>query len=173
MTSSAPRGPGGGGEDRDPPAPPGDGMAPTSATFLLGLALAGVVVGRLVRPVVEWAGAVAPVVSWSQPLALAVVAGVLAVTARATRSVVRVARAPLDPQQAVNRLLLARASAVVGGFVGGGYAGYAVAWLGSPSLLADQRIWRSLLTAVCAAAVVVSALLLERACRVPPEDLAP
>lgn len=170
MTPSAPRVPGGGRGDREPPA--GEGMAPTSATFLLGVALAGVVLGRLLRPTVEWTSGVAPVVSWSQPLALAVVAGVLLVAARATRGAVRGPQAP-EPQQAVNRLLLARASAVVGALVAGGYVGYAVAWLGDPSVLADQRVLRSLVTALTAGLVVLAALLLERACRVPPVDPAP
>lgn len=170
MRPPGPRGPDGGDPDPEPPA---EGMVPTSPTFLLGVALAGVVLGRLVRPALERAGGVAPVVGWSQPLALAVVAGVLLVTARATRAAVRARRVQPEPQQAVNRLLLARASAVVGALVGGGYAGYAVAWLGDPSLLADQRVGRSLVTAAAAGLVVLGALLLERACRVPPENPAP
>lgn len=170
MTPPAPRVPGSGRGDREPSA--GDGMVPTSTTFLLGVALVGVVLGRLLRPAVELTGGVAPVVSWSQPLALAVVSGVLLVAARATRGAVRDLQAP-EPQQAVNRLLLARASAVVGALVAGGYLGYAVAWLGDPSVLADQRVLRSLVTALTAALVVLAALLLERACRVPPEDPAP
>ncbi len=170
MSPPGPRGPVGGDPGREPPA---EGMVPTSPTSLLGVALAGVVLGRLARPVLERTGGVAPVVGWSQALALVVVAGVLLVTARATRAAVRTRRVQPEPQQAVNRLLLGRASAVVGALVCGGYLGYAVAWLGDPSLLADQRVARSLVTAVAAGLVVLGALLLERACRVPPEDAAP
>lgn len=176
------RGAGGGdpdrGPDRDPGRdpgrePPAGAMAPTSVALLLGLALAGVVLGRLVRPGFELAGALAPVVGWSQPLVLLALTGVLLTTARATRVAVRDRRVTEQPQQAVNRLLLARASSVVGALVGGGYVGYAVAWLGDPSQLADQRVVRSLVTTAAAALVVLSALLLERACRVPPEQPAP
>lgn len=174
--SAAPRGrddPGRDDRGRDPSAGgpehgPDDRMAPTSLTSLLGVALAGVVLGRLVRPVLERAGALAPVVGWSQALVLLVVAAVLLATARATRTAAPAHRVAEQPQQAVNRLLLARASGVVGALVGGGYVGYAVAWLGDPSQLADQRVLRSLLTALAAALVVLGAVLLERACRVPP-----
>lgn len=176
--SQGPRGPGGGDPDRGPVAGgpddgSGDRMVPTSPTVLLGVALAGVVLGRLVRPAIEWAGGLAPVVGWSQASVLAVVAAVLLATARATRAALPAHRVAEQPQLAVNRLLLARASAVVGALVGGGYVGYAVAWLGDPSQLADQRVLRSLLTAVAAAVVVLSAVLLERACRVPPAPPAP
>lgn len=188
--SQGPRGPGGGDRDRGPLAGgpddgagdgsgdgpdggSGDRMVPTSPTVLLGVALAGVVLGRLVRPAIEWAGGLAPVVGWSQASVLVVVAAVLLATARATRAALPAHRVAEQPQLAVNRLLLARASAVVGALVGGGYVGYAVAWLGDPSQLADQRVLRSLLTAAAAAAVVVSAVILERACRVPPAPPAP
>lgn len=184
--SQGPRGPGGGDPDRGPVAGgpddgagdgradrPGDRMVPTSPTVLLGVALTGVVLGRLVRPAVEWGGGLAPVVGWSQASVLVVVSAVLLATARATRAALPAHRVTEQPQLAVNRLLLARASAVVGALVGGGYVGYAVAWLGDPSQLADQRVLRSLLTAAAAALVVLSAVLLERACRVPPGPPAP
>ena len=55
----------------------------------------------------------------------------------------------LEPHQAVNRLVLGRASALVGALVAGGYAGYAVSWVGSEAELAGQRMLRSALAAVC------------------------
>ena len=66
----------------------------------------------------------------------------------------------------MNRLVLARASALVGALLAGGYAGYAVSWLGVDAALADQRIWRSLVAAAAGVGIVVTAVLLERACRV-------
>ena len=54
----------------------------------------------------------------------------------------------------------------------GGYAGYAVSWIGIDSDLASQRMWRSAAAALAGVAVVVTSLLLERACRVrsDPDD---
>ncbi len=146
-------------------------MRATSPRVLLAWAVAGLLLGRLLRPVAEQLDGTAPVVTWPQPLALLAVAAVLGAAARATHRVVQVDRAPLEPHRAVNRLLLARSCALVGALVGGGYLGYVLAWFGSPSVLADQRVVRSLLSAALCGLVVVTALLLERACRVrDPED---
>ena len=52
----------------------------------------------------------------------------------------------------------------------GGYLGYALSWLGVDAELADQRLARSLVAAFASVLVVVTALLLERACRVRDLD---
>jgi high-affinity Fe2+/Pb2+ permease len=70
----------------------------------------------------------------------------------------------------VNRLVLARACALVGALVAGGYAGYALSWVGMDSDLASQRLWRSAVAAVAGVAIVVTSMLLERACRVRSDD---
>jgi sulfite exporter TauE/SafE len=70
----------------------------------------------------------------------------------------------------VNRLVLARACAYVGCLVAGAYIGYAISWLGNGSDLAAQRGIRSAVAGLAGILVVVAGLLLERACRVPPED---
>ena len=64
--------------------------------------------------------------------------------------------------------MLARASAIVGALVGGGYLGYGLSWIGAPA--DNDRLWRSLLAAAAALAATVAALLLERACRVRTGD---
>ena len=46
----------------------------------------------------------------------------------------------LEPHQAVNRLVLARACALVGALVAGGYVGYALSWVGVDAELAGQRV---------------------------------
>ena len=88
----------------------------------------------------------------------------------ATWRTVHVRRERLDPHRAVNRLVLARACAFAGALVGGGYLGYAAAWVGDASPLADERITRSALAAVAGLVTVVASLLLERACRVRSDD---
>jgi hypothetical protein len=134
--------------------------------------ITGLVLGWLVRPVSDRIGT-PPVVPWAQPLTLLLVGVILLATARATHQALQVRRERLEPHRAVNRLVLARSCVVVGGLVAGGYAGYAVSWLGVPGELADDRILRSLLSAAAGGVIVVGALLLERACRVRPDDRGP
>ena len=59
------------------------------------------------------------------------------------------------------------ALAVVGALIAGGYTGYAVAQLGGASELAETRLWHSALAALAGLGVMVAALWLEHACRVP------
>ena len=72
---------------------------------------------------------------WAQPLALVLVAAILVGTAWSTRRTIAQHPARLSPHQAVNRLVLARACAYVGGLAAGAYFGYAVSWLGVDSEL--------------------------------------
>ena len=125
--------------------------------------------GWLLHPLSDRVGT-PPVVSWLQPLALLLVAGILGYTAYATHRQVRLRRDLLMPHQAVNRLVLARACAFVGALVLGGYLGYALCWVGDDAELADERIWRSGAASFAGLMIVITALLLERACRVGSDD---
>ena len=133
-------------------------------------AIVGLVGGWLLHPLAERLGGTAPVVSWLQPLALLLVAGILGFTAYSTRRIVRQRPDLLPPHQAVNRLVLARACAFVGSLVLGGYLGYALSWVGDDAELADERIWRSGAASVAGLLIVITAVLLERACRVGSDD---
>ncbi len=152
-----------------PPAQPGS-LRPTPPVLLAGWAVAGLVGGWLLHPLAERMSGTAPIVSWLQPLALFLVVAILGVTAQATWRTVQVRRERLLPHQAVNRLVLARACAFVGALAAGGYLGYALSWLGVDAELADQRLVRSLVAALGSALVVVTGLLLERACRVRDDE---
>ncbi|WP_182525542.1 DUF3180 domain-containing protein [Nocardioides dongkuii] len=162
-------------DDPDEPSEePGEGrLRPTSPAVLAACAVVGLVGGWSVRPVAEALGGTAPVVAWIQPVSLAVVAAIVGTAAWSTWRQLQVRRERLEPQRALNRLALARASAYTGALVAGGYGGYAVSWLGLAAGLADERALRSGLAAVAGIAVVVGALLLERACRVRSDDPEP
>lgn len=151
------------------PGPSGS-LRPTQPWVLAAWAVVGLAGGWLVHPVAERSAGTAPIVSWLQPLALLLVAAILGGTAHATWRTVHVRRERLLPHQAVNRLVLARACAFVGALAAGGYLGYALSWLGVDAELADQRLVRSLVAAFASVLVVVTALLLERACRVRDHD---
>lgn len=152
-------------EDGQPPEPEGH-LEPTPPRALLPWAVAGVVGGWLLRPLGERALGTAPIVTWLQPMALLFVTAILGATAWLTWRTVHVRREYLEPHRAVNRLVLARACALVGALVAGAYAGYAVSWLGVDTELGTQRVWRSAVAAVGGLGIAVTALLLERACRV-------
>ncbi len=149
--------------------PPDGHLRPTGPATVGLSVMVGLVAGWLLHPVADRFGN-PPIVSWLQPVALFVVAAVLLATAYITHRTLHVYRRWLEPHHAVNRLVLARASAVVGALVAGGYAGYAVSWLGVAAELGSERIVRSLLAALAGVLIVVGALLLERACRIRSDD---
>jgi hypothetical protein len=158
-------------EPPEAPPPPDPGrLRPTGPAVITAWASAGLILGWLLHPVAESLRGTAPVVTWVQPLTLLLVAAILGWTAWATYRTVHVRRERLLPHQAVNRLVLGRACALAGALVAGGYLGYAVSWLGFDADLAQQRVVRSVLAGVAGILICVGALLLERACRVPPSD---
>ncbi len=152
------------------PGPPPGRLRTTGAGLVAGWALAGLVLGRLLRPVLIELDRTAPQVGWLQAGAPYLLAVVLLGVARATHRALQVdAGQPagrLQPHEAVNRLVLAKACALVGSLVTGGYLGYALSWVGSSAELGGERIVMSLVAAGGAALTVVGSLLLERACRV-------
>jgi hypothetical protein len=158
-------------DDRPPGGePPGGGhVRPTTAGVVVGFGLAGLVGGWLIRPLATRLDQTAPVVSWIQVTVLWFVVLILAAAAwgmwRLRQRGVR-----LEPHRAVNRLVLAKACALVGALVAGGYAGYALAWLGVDAELAEQRMLRSGVAALAGIGMCAAALLLERACRVRKGD---
>jgi len=94
-------------------------------------------------------------------------AAIIGGSAYVTRRTVQRERATLAHHQAVNRLVLGKACAMVGALLTGGYLGYAVAQLGVGDPASAARLWRSSVAALGAVAVTTAALLLELACRVP------
>jgi hypothetical protein len=148
----------------EPPEPHGR-LRPTSARALTVCAVAGLVVGWGIHPVLNRIAGRPPLVSWPQALALVLVAGIMGYLAWQTWQTVQVRGERLEPQQAVNRLVLARACALGGTVVAAGYVGYAVSWLGDASQYADRWILRSAVAALGALGVTVASLVLERACR--------
>ena len=152
--------------------PPGR-LRPTSVAAITAWAVAGLVGGWLLHGVSVRLTGSAPLVTWAQPLALVLVAAILGATAYGTWRTVQVQHERLDPHQAVNRLVLARACALVGALLAGGYAGYAVSWIGIDSDLASQRMWRSVAAALAGVAIVATSIALERACRVRSGDERP
>lgn len=152
------------GKDDDPPEPRGR-LHPTSARALTICLVAGLALGWALHPLGDAVAGRPPLVSWAQALALVLVAAIMGFLAWHTWQTVHVRRERLEPHQAVNRLVLARACALGGAFVGAGYVGYAVSWLGDQSQYADRWMLRAVVAAAGAAGVTLASLALERACR--------
>ncbi|NYE36839.1 small-conductance mechanosensitive channel [Nocardioides cavernae] len=150
--------------DDDPPEPRGR-LHPTSPRAITACLVAGLAVGWAIHPLGEAVTGRPPLVSWVQALALVLVAAIMAFLAWSTWQTVHVRRERLEPQQAVNRLVLARACMLAGAFVSAGYVGYAVSWLGDASQHADRWVVRAVVAAAGAAGVTLASLALERACR--------
>lgn len=167
--SQRPRPPGSRGPSR-PPRPDHGSIRPTGAAAPVGAGCFGLLGGWAIRPLSLHFGWATPEVSWLQVLVLVFVAGVIAVTAWVTWRELQVRGHWLEPHRAVNRLLMAKSCVVVGALLAGGYAGYAISWLGVDAELADQRIVRALCAALVGLVITGVAIWLERACRVRDDD---
>ncbi len=154
-------------EEREP-TPGRISLTGPAALVLAGVP--GLVLGWGLRTAALQLGYVEPRVSLLSIFVLFFVAAIIGGSAYLTRRTVRRDRFALAPHQAVNRLVLGKACALVGVFLLGGYLGYAVAQLGVGEPAAVTRLWRSLVAALGAAATTAAALLLERACRVPKDS---
>lgn len=148
-----------------PPGPAGH-LRLTTASSLVAAATVGIVGGWSVRLVFTYVGWVPPRVAWTQPLALALAAAILFATAWQTHRAFHRHQGQVRAHEAVNRLVLAKASALMAALAGGAYVGSALSWVNVSSEIAGERIVRSLVSALAAAVLLVAALLLERACRV-------
>lgn len=152
--------------------PPGR-VHTTSAATLAGAGVLGLLIGSSVRPLVERAGGIAPAVPWLSVVTLLFLAALLGALAFDTHRTLHVRHQRMDPPRAVALLVLGKACAVGGTVVAGGYVGYGLSFVSSwEAALPRERVVRSSVVALAAVAVAVTALLLERACRIPsdPDD---
>ena len=148
-------------------------LRPTGPGPLVVLWLVGLVVGWSIRAQRIRAGDPAPDVSWLAIGTAFFVAAVIGGVAYLTWRAVHRDHHRLTSQQGVARLVLGRAVARLAAFGVGAYLGIAISNIGVVGEDAGGTILRALLAALGAAAAVAAGLLLEHACRVPPEDPAP
>jgi hypothetical protein len=137
---------------------------------IVGLSLVGLVTGWLVRPVTTALERPSPTVGWLPVLVLFFVAAIMVGVAWSTHRALHDRRERLEPHRAVNRLVLAKACALAGALVAGGYLGIALSWLGTDADLAHQRLVHAALAGLAGALIVAGSLWLERACRVRTDD---
>jgi small-conductance mechanosensitive channel len=157
--------------EEEPPERRSGHVRTTRPGTLVGFALAGLVLGWLFKPLSIWWSGRAALVGWTPVLALFLVAAILTGVAWFTwRDVHRQGRY-LEPHKAVNRLVLAKACALAGAFLAGGYFGYALSWWRTAQAPLEQlRLTQSLVAGVASVLIVAASLALERACRVRDPD---
>lgn len=154
-------------EDQTPPT---GTVGPTRLSLLAATFVVSAVGGFGSVSLFESSSRVAPRVEWPAVWTLALIAALLSALAYSTYKVVHRDRSRMDPQRAVNLLLVAKASALVGAVVAGGYLGFGVHFLNRLDIeLPRERAVRALTAAATGLLIVLFALLLERACRVPKD----
>jgi len=163
-TDSGPSGDGG----RDD-VPPGGKLGPTPSSVIGVCVIVGLVGGWLVHLVSARTGN-PPLVGWLPTVTLTFVDAVLGATTWLTWRALQRDHGRLYAHEAVNRLAMAKACVIVGSLSAGGYAGYALSWIGDRAELAGDRMTHSIAAALASAVMVAIALGLERACRVRSED---
>lgn len=154
----------------DPRGDPSGRLSTTGPGPLTVFAVVGLVLGWAVRPLWVWFDRTAPQVGWLQVAALWFAGVLMLWVARATSRAVTRRGSALRVHEAVNRLVLAKATALAGAMVAGGYLGYALTWVGVGVEPVGPRVWLSLVAALGAALTVTGSLLLERACRIKSDD---
>lgn len=134
------------------------------------IGLVGLVVGWSIRGQAIRSGSPSPGVSWLGVGTAFFVAAVVGGVAYLTWRTVHREHLRLTAQQGVARLVLGKAIARLGAFGVGAYLGIAISHLGVDGEHTTATIVRALLAALGAGAALTAGLLLEHACRVPPED---
>lgn len=167
--TSRPTGSGPSGEDGPTEQPPEGRLGPTPGSVIGACVLVGLVGGWLVHPVSARVGN-PPLVGWLPSVTLGFVDLVVGAIAWLTWRTLQRDGRRLHAHEAVNRLAMAKACVIVGSLSAGGYAGYALSWIGDRADLAGVRMSHSVAGAVAGAVLVLAALALERACRVRSED---
>jgi uncharacterized protein DUF3180 len=151
--------------------PPRASIQPTKVGTLAAVFVVGGMLGFLLVPVADAVNGTAPTVEWTSVVALSLAAlTVLALALSTYRTIHRDGRM-LEPQRAVNLLILAKACAFAGSLVAGGYLGFASHFVNDlQAPLPRERLFRSIAAAAASAVVVIGGLLLERSCRIPGDD---
>lgn len=142
----------------------------TQFRLVIGLFALGAALGWTVVAFFRTGDQALPGVPWSTPGALLFFAALLGLGAWYMYDRVHRKRTGVDAVVAVRLLVLAKASAIVGALVGGGYIGFALQFVaGFDAPEGRDRVIRGLVTAATGILVVVAALILERACKVPKD----
>jgi hypothetical protein len=143
----------------------------TSALYVAGWVSVGLVIGLLVRPVAVRLDANPPRVGFGAAATLFVVALVVGALAWSTWQSLHKKHQRMTSDHAAKMLALSRSCVIVGSLFAGGYGGFALAFINDlDTPLGHERAVNGGVAALAGALLLVAALLLERACRLPEDD---
>ncbi len=146
-------------------------MTTVRGTPVLGLTAlggAGVVVGRLTPAIIEAFDGNAPRVGWSAAVTLFIASVIIGVIAWNTWQSLHKKHERMTSDHGIKMLSLAKASALVGALFAGLYLGYALAFVDALDTdFGRERALHAGIAGVAGILMVIAALLLERALRVP------
>lgn len=155
----------------DEPKEPRPTIEPTTLTQVAVAAMAGFGAAWLALATVQNQGGSLPLVGPIAWISVGVIAAGIGVLAFRTYGTVHRRKLPIEPKEAVTRLLLGKTS-ILGG-VGLGAAYGALVWLaagGLPAPLHSERVIHGGAAVLACAAWALAGWFLERACRIPGGD---
>lgn len=154
----------------DQPGPDQGTVGPTHVRSLLALFVVGALLGYAFVRISITVHGYAPTIQWTSAVVLLMAAAIVLVLANSTYRTLHRERKRMDAHRAVRFLLLAKASALVGAIVAGGYLGFAINFVNQLDVhLPQERVIRSVSASIAAVVLAVGGLLLERACRIPKD----
>lgn len=146
-------------------------VRPTSTLPVVALIGSGLVVGRLVPPLIVRLDGDVPRLSWAAPLTLLLAAILVGSFAWNTWQSLHRRHDRMTSDHGIRMLALAKSSIVVGALVAGVYGGFALAYVDAMDApLGKERVLRGAAAAVASLLLLTAGLLLERACRLPGDD---
>jgi hypothetical protein len=133
-------------------------------------AMFGALAGWLIVITANALDIIPPSVPWTAPAGLVLVAALVGGLAYSTHQRIHVRHERIEPQRAVAFLVLGKASALAGAVVAGGYLAYGLMFITRLDAAGPRdRVIRSALAVLAGIALMITGLLLERACKVPGE----
>ena len=142
-----------------------------STLYVAGWVAIGLVIGLLVRPIADRLESSPPRVGWGAATTLFVVAIVVGSLAWSTWQSLHKKHERMTSDHAAKMLALSRSCVIVGALFAGGYGGFALAFVGDlDTPLGQERAVNGGVAALAGLVLLVAALLLERACRLPEDD---
>jgi len=146
-------------------------MKRTRPTPLIGLGVAGLVIGFLVELGASGAGLAVFIPPLSLPITLVAIAAIVIGFAipirRATHAKIRTR---IDPFRAMRVAVLAKACSLSGALLTGSGIGVLVYLLSRSVLPASGAIWQAVAATAGAAILLAAGLVAEYLCTLPPED---
>ncbi|GEM_PF-202975 len=173
MTRSLPPREDGSGEDHGsgtPPEPQGS-LRPTDLRAVIVAALCGAVLAWFILSIFVITDVMVPVLTWSLPIILGIVAVGVWVDSRILRRKVLDHHREVSPTEGLVSLALGKALVLTGFALAGACVVYVLNFIRQLSIpYPRQRVITGTVTALVCLGLGLAGWALERACRVPPDD---